>query len=366
MPRIVPVVIALSGVLLAPAAAQAQNAADNRKWTIELYGGAAKGMGTANGSSDASFPAGAPFTLVSGQPSRAVSSWFFGDGAVLMNQVLTQFSAASGITFPRIESLNDAFASSGGKLGAGALFGLRVGRALSSKLGVEFNVEVSKAKLELSDELEAGLQAASDSFTDVFETLLANAPVTNPVVSSSVTIRPFAGSQTRLSGAAKWTVFDGKRIDAYLTGGGGLIRNGGEPPQAVLNGRYTFRYFGTFQMEELDRVVVTLNQQKTSAMGVLGGGFTYDFSSKAGVRFDLRLLLNSSKGRTTMTAVPGSVAQNPTQVLTTAATISPGLQFSTQAGVRTTLSGPNVSQTIFTGSGLSKQMAFSVGVFKRF
>ena len=357
---------ALSVIALLPAPAEAQNAAEKGKWTIELYGGGAKGLGTIGGTSEATFPAGAPFTLVSGQPSRAVSSWFFGDGALLMNQVLAQFATASGMTFPRIAPLDDALGSGGGKLGSGALFGLRVGRALSERLTVEFNVELSKAKLGLSDELQDGLQAAKDSFIDVFETVLANAPVTNAVVESTVNIRKISSSQTRFGGALKWMVFDGNRIGAYLSGGAGLIKNGGTPPQAVLNGRYAFRYFGNFQMEELDRVVITLNQKSTTAMGVIGGGITYGLSSNSGLRADVRLLLSPSKDNTTMTAAPGSVPQNTSQVLTTQTTISPGLQFSTQAGTRTTLSGPNQNFTIFTGSGLSKQVAFSLGIFKRF
>ena len=357
-----------AGVLfgLLPAFARAQNAARPGPWTIELYGGASSASGSSSGTPIATFPAGTPFTLASGQPSRAVSSWYFGDGAALLNQVLAQFAAGSGTTFARLAPLDAALRAGGGSQQSGGAFGLRVGRALTPKLTVEFNVERGMAGLGLSDAMKTALRDGSDSFKDAFQGLLNTAPVTNLAVSSTLTMSDKPTQQTRLAGAVKWTVLSRSRIEAYVTGGGGLIRNSGENPQAILNGRYTFRLFGTFIMDETDRVVVTVTQPKSSVMGLVGGGVTYDLSSSAGLRVDVRLLMNSTKEVTTLTAAPNVTAASPSQVLPTSAGISPGIQFSTQTGVRSTLSGANQSLTLFTSSGLNKQIAFTLGIFKRF
>lgn len=356
---------AFASIILMPALAEAQNAAQG-KWSIELFGGGSMASGSTSGTPIASFAPGTPFTLASGQPSRAVSSWFYGDGALLLNQVLAQFQANAGTTFPRIASLDDALRSGGGKQGSGALFGLRLGRALSDKVSIEFSVERGLAKMELSNELSDALQEASETFEQSFTALLSTAPQTNLSVNATVTTRDSSSAQMRVAGALKWTVYSGSRLQAYLSGGGGLIMNSGDAPQAVLNGRYTFRFFGAFPMDESDRVVVTLNQKKNNPMGLVGAGFTFGLSSSSGLRADARLLLSSTKDTVTMTAAPGVVAGSPQQVLTTAPNIIPGLQFSTMAGVRSTLSGPNENLTIFTGSGLSKQLAVSLGIFKRF
>ena len=353
-------------IVLLPAPAEAQSAVQQGKLTIELYGGGSVASGSSSGTPIAGFPVGTPFTLASGQPSRAVSSWFFGDGALLLNQVLAQFATNAATTFPRIASLDDALRSGGGKQGSGALFGLRVGGAVTEKISLEFGIERGLAKMELSDAFSNALQEASDTFEESFTALLSTAPLTNLSVNSTVTSRDSSSAQTRFSAALKWTVYGGGRLQAYLAGGGGVIINSGDAPQSVLNGRYTFRFFGQFPMDESDRVVVTLDQKKTNPMGLVGAGFTYDLSSSSGLRADVRLLLSSMKDRVTMTTAPGVVAGTPTQVLTTAANINPGLQFSTQSGVRSSLSGPNENLTIFTGSGLSKQIAFSLGIFKRF
>jgi hypothetical protein len=274
--------------------------------------------------------------------------------------------AEAGTTFPRILPLDDALKADGGKLPGGAMFGVRLGRVLTPTLSLEVSVERSLAKMGLSDSLMQGLDAASESFKSAFEALLGSAPAANVAVTSSVTTRDASTVQTRIAAAVKWTVSSGSRIEAYLTGGGGLIRNSGEAPQAILNGRYTFRFFDLFPMDELDRVVITVTPQKSSAMGLVGGGVTYDLSPSSGLRADVRLLLNSAKNETTMTAAPGLVASTPGQVMPTASGISPGIQFSTQPGERSTLSGPNANLTLFTGSGLSKQISFTLGIFKRF
>lgn len=355
-------VAALCGFL--PASALAQNAARPGSWTIEVYGGGSSSSGSSTGSPLASFDAGTPFTTESSRPSRAVSSWYFGDGAALLNQVLTQFSTINGTTFPRLVPLDAALRESGGRRGSGGAFGLRIGRVLTPRLAFEINVERSMASLELSSGLKDALQKSSDSFKDSFQALLDTAPATALVVTSTITMPKASNTQTRVGGALKFTVYSGSRLEAYLTGGGGVLLNGGESPRAILNGKYTFRLFGTFPMDETDRVTVTVNQPKNSAMGLVGGGLTYDLSSHTGLRADVRMLINSTSDVTTLTAAPAVVTATPVGVLPSVT--SPAIQFSNQANIRSTLSGPNQNLTVFTGSGSNRQTSVTLGIFRRF
>ena len=351
---------------LMPALAAAQNAARSGKWTIELYGGGSTSSSSSKGSGLEAFEPGVVFAAESGQPSRAVSSWYFGDGALLLNQALTQLAIADGITLPRIVPLDAALLAPGGNPGSGGLFGLRLGKALSSKLTIEFSVEKSLARLELSDGLKNGLKASSESFEAAFKGLLATAPVPplTVTVSSTLTMPGASKSNMRIAGAARWTVFGGNRLEAYVTGGGGVLLNGGDGPSAILNGRYTFRYFGLFLMNETDRVVVSVSSKKTSLMGLVGGGVTYDWSQSTGLRADVQLQLNSSRDVTSLTAAPAITIAAPTNVMTTVP--SPSLQFSTLPNIRSSLSGPNQNLTLFTSSGVSRRISFTLGIFKRF
>jgi hypothetical protein len=357
--------IALAVVGLA-APAEAQNAAQQGKWTVELNVGGSAGSGSTSGTPTGSFPAGAPFTLASGQPSRFVPSWFFGDGTVLINQVLAQFAANAGTSFPSMAPVDAALRASGGRLGSGGLLGVRLGRTLTPRLAAELSIERSLAKMGLRESLLDGLESGGDSFKGAFEALLSTLPVANLSVTSLVTVRDDRNAQLRLAGALKWTVWSGTRLEGYVTGGGGLIRNSGDGARAILTGQYRFSLFGAFPVDQTDRVVVAVNQPKNQAMGHVGGGVTFALSSTSGLRADVRLTLSAIKDVTALSASPDTDALSPPIVLSTSPGISPGVQFSTQAEVRSTLSGAIENFRLFTGSGLSKRISFTVGIFKRF
>lgn len=349
---------------LLPATAHAQNAARSTNWTIEFYGGGSATSASSSGSAQEGFVVGQSFAMESGATTRSVSSWFFGDGALLLNQTLTQFSNITGANFPRITPLDAALQASAGRRGNGGLFGFRVGRALSDKLSIELSIERGMAGLEVTDELEQALREASDSFKAAFQAFFATAPTGNPHVTSILTLREGSGGRTRVGASARWTVFTSSRLEGYVSGGGGVSFNGGEGPSAVLNGRYDFAYFNLFAFDETDRIVVSVTQSKNSLIGLLGGGVTYDLSSRIGVRADVRLLMNSTSDVTRLHSAPNRAVTNQVSVMSTVT--SPGLQFSTTPGIRSSLSGEDENITLFRASGFSRQVAISLGIFKRF
>ena len=70
--------------------------AQDRKWEVEVHGGGTVATNPTCGT--AALPAaGTPFT-VGQRSSRRESSWYFGDGAVLLNQVNTALGATAKIT----------------------------------------------------------------------------------------------------------------------------------------------------------------------------------------------------------------------------------------------------------------------------
>src|SRR5580765_6878112 len=81
-----------AGVLPARASAQ------DPRWEVEAYGGIVAAR-TASGGSRALPSAGAPIVTSNPLfPSRQVSSWFFGDGANLLNDANQEFEKAGRIT----------------------------------------------------------------------------------------------------------------------------------------------------------------------------------------------------------------------------------------------------------------------------
>lgn len=361
------ILIALLLAGLFPAWAEAQAVAPESKWTFELFGGSYATESASGGGSPGSLPAGATFALASGRPSRAVSSWYFGDGAVLLNQVLTQFAGSTGTSFPRLSPIESVFQTSQPlRRNGGGAFGARLGRELTSRIAIEVSVERSLTSLDLDEATRAGLKTTSDTFNESFRALLNTSPVTNLAVSSTLDAPTVSNSQTRMAATLRWSIVNGRRFELHLLGGGGIARNSGDSSAATLTGKYSFRYFGTAPMEETDSVTVRIAQPKQGAIGVVGGGAIYNFSARSALRVDFRLQSNSNKVEAILSAAPRVAALTPADVLSTAAAISPGLQFSTQAGVRSSLSGPNANVTVFTGSGRSTQASVTVGLVRRF
>jgi hypothetical protein len=183
-------------------------------------------------------------------------------------------------------------------------------------------------------------------------------------VNSQVTRDDRSSSQTRIDASVRWTVARRGRLEAYLRGGGGVVLNSGDAPRAVINGNYSFRLFGFFAMQETDRVVIELTQPKSAAMGAVGAGFTYDLSASTGVRVDARLSLSRNATTVMVSGSPSITTQASGDVLPSATT--PGIQFSSRAGVLSSLSAPATTWTTFSGSGLSRHVAVSIGLFRRF
>src|SRR3954469_14569009 len=98
-------VVAVAGICACahagPAAAQ-----QDPRWEIEAYGGIVAAPSSSGGSR--TLPGAGPSIVTSAPifPSREVPSWFFGDGASLLNGVNTDFGLAG-----RIVPLDAAFGS---------------------------------------------------------------------------------------------------------------------------------------------------------------------------------------------------------------------------------------------------------------
>ena len=153
------------------------------KWEVEFHAGG----GPVNNPTDgtASLPAaGPPFTTVVGTPSRRTSSWYVGDGTVLLNQV----NAALGIT-SRITPLDQVFARSLADRERGATYGVRVSGAISRRFSAELTVDYASDQVTMSAPALTGIEAARASFVPAWTALIASGPFTGTTVTSVSTIR---------------------------------------------------------------------------------------------------------------------------------------------------------------------------------
>ncbi len=293
-------------VVILPAAAAAQSAAGASRWEVEVHGGG----GFDNRSTDgrgALPPAGEPFQTVVGATSRRASTWSFGDGALLLNQINASFGAA-GTPFPpsgRITPLDPVLQGAAAHGDNGVDWGFRVGVALTPRFGAEFTLDAAQGQVRFTDEALAGIEATRSSFITALDNrtgLLYSGGglvFTNASVTSTAAIDEPSGRQLFTTGTLIINLASGGRFVPYAAVGAGVVSNIGDLPSATLTGNYRFASIGaavgTFPVDETDTVRIALVSAKQHPLvTVFGGGVKFQASRRWGLRGDVRAYVSKN------------------------------------------------------------------------
>lgn len=349
-------VCAAALALAAPIAVHAQAPAS--RWEVEGYGGVSASHASATA---ATLPAAGPSldTLSPIFPTRAVPSWFFGDGATLFNGVQNDFSL--GIPIVPLDPVLAAAAP-----GHGAAFGGRVRRALSARFALEGSVDVMPVSNDARVQLVGTAGASVASFKAGFSQLLDTGPFTGVNVTSTLsTSSSHARRDVALTAAGVWTLRTSGAWRPYVTLGGGVMPGGGEVATVTLDGRYQFAIVGAVPIDERDHVVVH-DATRTVAIGVAGGGLRHDLHGGWAIRADARALFGPDNARVTLDAAPSVQTATPagfTQTFT-----SPSIQFSNNAstGRTSSLSGAALQGFVTGSNGFTVRVLATIALVRRF
>ena len=354
--------IGLSCFLTLPAGVGAQMpSTDTRRWEIEIYGGVSLPNSPSDGIT-ALPAAGAPLTTSSPLfPSREVSSWFFGSGAELLNDV----NAAFGVV-AQILALDAGFREPRFDSGGAGAVGVRVRRALRPRVWLEIGIDTSAAPQSTPEGLAATAEASRQTFESAFRGLLATGPFSNVAVAA--TRETADGSSRGLAATAALNVHFAPRasFEPYITAGGGVSTAIGDAPSMMLEGRYRFGILGAIAIDETDRVTVRV-ERKLTPLAVVGGGVRRQLSQRWGLRIDGRVFIGPGGQRITLDAAPSSVAGAPGAFIESFT--HPSVQFSNDpsTGRRSTLSGPRIQDfEVFSSDGLGTRFLVTAGLAARF
>jgi hypothetical protein len=355
---------ALALVLAFAAPALAQSTSTHRRWEIEGYGGVAI-VRTPDGGTVTLPPAGPPIATSNPQfPSRGVPTWFFGDGARLVNDA----SAAFGLP-ARIAPFDEALASLDGASSTGAAFGVRARRQLTVNTFLEAALDISAQSIGIPGPLEDALEASRASFGPVFTTLFGSGPFTNVSADATRSAAGGSGQAMTLTGAWQWQIGAAAGFRPYLTGGGGVIRALGDGATSVLEGRYRAVASPQGQtpapFDETDRLTLRVTTA-TTWVGVAGGGLSRAFSERLGLRIDARVHLGPNTTRAEVDAHPVIAPGSPAGFVELL--VNPALQFSNDAatGRRSSLGDTLDQFEVFAGTGLQTRFLISGGITIRF
>jgi hypothetical protein len=348
----------MSTLFLAAVCAGTTAAAQGPRWEVEVYAGAVAAR-TASEGSQTLPPAGA--SIVTSNPlfpSREVPSWFFGDGAVLVSDVNEEFGGAAGIA-----TLDPLFASVKGA--RSGVFGARLRRSLSPVTSLEFSVDVL-GSATLAPDLEAGIDAARQSFRETFTEVLVSGPFTSLVVDA-------ASGVTGTTRRREFAITAGFNTDIgtmgplkpYLTFGGGILAGTGPVPSAELSGHYRFSILGQVPINETDRVRIDFERPLTFT-AVAGGGLRHDLSEKWAFRIDVRAFIGPDSTEVRVTADPIVQRGSPAGVVESFT--NPAIQFSNDpaTGRRSSLSAPMLDNVSVFSGGIRTRTIVTFTIGRRF
>jgi hypothetical protein len=355
------------------------------KWEVEVHGGGAFGSNPTGGTGSLP-PAGPVFVTSTLNSSRRASSWYFGDGAALMNAINASFPAGLFAASGRITPLDPVLRQQGATWGNSGDFGARVSRAISSRLSVEFTLDAATSQLKLTDALLAGVEASRASFISAWndQTGLIRTGggfvFTNSSVTSVATINDQKGRRLFSTGAMTFDFPARGRVVPYATAGAGVISNIGGSPSVTLSGNYRFTSLNAFfspgtpfspqfPVNETDTVTIRLVPASNHPfVSVFGGGIKVAGSSRWGVRADVRAYVSQNTVDVLVDATPQVTTATPAGVI--ASTLTPSIQFSNNPAItnqQSTLSGAPISGfKTFSSSGTPVQVSVSFGYFVRF
>jgi hypothetical protein len=307
-------------------------------------------------------PADPLFTTVVGTPSLKTSSWYFGDGAVLLNQVNAALGAAAAIT-----PLDPVFARSFVDDQRGTSVGVRVSRRLSRRFSAELAFEHGVIRLRMDPAVIPIVEAARASFVPAWTAVIANGPFVSANVTSESALHDGRGRQSLTTGALNINLRTSGKLVPYATAGAGFLVTTGEAPSASLTGHYQFQTLDQIPVNETDTVRLR-SSVDNGPVFVVGGGLRYFVSPRWGIRVDIRGLFNRVTTTTFVDATPSVMSASPSAPAIVAASLTtPAVQFSNNVIFGpSSLARPLNDFRGFEGSGVQKQVNTTAGVFFRF
>ncbi|HXZ27641.1 MAG TPA: hypothetical protein VEG08_06530 [Terriglobales bacterium] len=355
-----------------PAAASSEGPDPDRRWEVEIHGGYQFAINPTSGTSNLPNP-GAPFSTVLGvNDSRAISSWYFGDGALLYNQM----AATTGILVNTITPWDAVLTSSVVRRQDGGTVGGRVSYDFNRRINAELNFDYNLGDLAFTSGSLINTQATSDSWAAAFSEWLGptfcDGACTNVLVTSTPTLINHQGAAFEFTGGVNVNFWTSGRFIPYASVGVGVLHTTGDVPAINLTGNYQFATLGgTQNINETDSATLITSVQGNTFVGYVGVGAKYYVTPHWGFRFDVRDHISANGISNLLSASPALVLVAPgTGSCILNGSGPPRVEFCNDPTLgfgQSSLSGPAVSNFhSFSGSGALHQVSVTGGLFFRF
>ncbi len=365
-----------------PAAANSSEGPDpDRHWEVEVHGGYMFAVNPTSGTSNLPNP-GLPFaevlspsadcTNLASRCTRAIPSFYFGDGANLYNGFVT---ATSPFLTNTITPWDAVLTSSVVRRQDGGTVGGRVSYDFNRRINAELNFDYNLGDLAFTRGALLNTLATSDSWAAAWGEFVVNCVVcTNGVASSTPTIINHQGAAFEFTGGVNVNWWTTGRFIPYVSAGIGVLHTTGDVPAINLTGNFQFDSLMTLGVashtNETDSATLVTSVAGNTLVGYVGIGAKYYVTPHWGLRFDVRDHI-SANGISNLLSASPSVVLVPAGTggcLVGAFLHSGDLQWCNDSSVgNSSLSGPAISNfRTFSGSGALHQVSVTAGLFFRF
>ena len=323
-------------------------------WEIEVHAG---GSFAGDSKGTTTLPvAGSSFPTFNGLQTRSVRSWFFGDGAALLNANLSSIGQSA-----RIAPIDSALNQSSVKTGSANPFGVRVSRALTPRVRAEFAFDLL-GTAGLKDDARNAAQASRSSFQSAFAARFGS--LAGQVITSDFTVSG-GGREALVTGALVFDLRETGRLVPYVVAGGGPLISTGDPVALTLTGDYRFVSGSNTPYRQTDTAEVRF-ESGTVFAALVGAGFKWPINARSGVRVDFRALFASDPLKVLLNWNPVTIPGTPTNTIAFGGT--PAIQISTNGAFQSTLGYLRASEDveISPADGMRPRANLTIGYYYGF
>ena len=222
--------------LLAPQIAYARAEQQDRPWEVEAFVGGIRSSHPNDGVATLP-PPGEPFLTFADLPSRRVSSWIFGDGAALLNQV-NALRPPVGASRAGVSPLDPVLTSASISRQNGVAAGVRVRRAINARFGAELSIDYGSGRFAFTPAARSQFETTRAS---VVATLAQVAVPLRTTVTSEVSLSELGGPMVIATGALNINLKRSGRVIPYVVGGAGVVSHTGGTPSGLVHTTYTIQ-----------------------------------------------------------------------------------------------------------------------------
>src|SRR5262249_23485243 len=141
----------------------------------------------------------------------------------------------------------------------GPAFGARLERAIKERFAVQVDADLALDHIEFTPEALTAIEATRTSYIPALQRALSASPLTSSVTSVTTLTDHQRATQLFATGAFILKLKESGKTIPYIAGGGGIVLNGGNTPQASLVGNYTLN--NPAQLLGTDTVAITYSQE---------------------------------------------------------------------------------------------------------